>query len=55
MPRLREIEDWAGTMFSGLGLIEDALDLAFPGSREARRYADIQREPLLGPNRRNRL
>jgi hypothetical protein len=24
--RLREIEDEAGTMFSGLGLIEDALD-----------------------------
>ena len=55
MPRLREIEDWAGTMFSGLGLIEDALDVAFPGSREARGYADTQREPLLGPSRRNRL
>jgi hypothetical protein len=25
IPRLREIEDWAGTMFSGFGLTEDAL------------------------------
>jgi len=30
MLRLREIENWAGTMLSGLGLIEDALDVAFP-------------------------
>jgi GNAT superfamily N-acetyltransferase len=28
--RLREIEDEAGTMFYGLGLIEDALDASFP-------------------------
>ena len=28
--RLREIEDEAGTMFSGLGLIEGALDGSFP-------------------------
>jgi len=30
MPRLREIEDRAGAMFSGLGLIEDGLDVSFP-------------------------
>lgn len=28
--RLREIEDEAGTMFSGLGLIDEALDMSFP-------------------------
>jgi hypothetical protein len=28
--RLREIEDEAGTIFSGLGLIDEALDVAFP-------------------------
>ena len=30
MPRLREVEDRAGAMFSGLGLIEDGLDVSFP-------------------------
>ncbi len=30
MMRLREIEDEAGTMFSGLGLIDEALDVSFP-------------------------
>src|SRR5215211_2065363 len=30
LPRLREIEDRAGTMFSGLGLIADARDVSFP-------------------------
>jgi GNAT superfamily N-acetyltransferase len=28
--RLREIEDEAGTMFSGLGLIDETLDVSFP-------------------------
>jgi GNAT superfamily N-acetyltransferase len=28
--RLREIEDEAGTIFSGLGLIDEALDVSFP-------------------------
>jgi GNAT superfamily N-acetyltransferase/catechol 2,3-dioxygenase-like lactoylglutathione lyase family enzyme len=30
MPRLREIEDRAGATFSGLGLIEDAIDVSLP-------------------------
>jgi GNAT superfamily N-acetyltransferase len=30
VPRLREIEDEAGTIFSGLGLIDEALDASFP-------------------------
>src|SRR5437867_332412 len=30
VPRLREIEDEAGTIFSGLGLIDEALDVSFP-------------------------
>ena len=30
LPRLREIEDEAGTIFSGLGLIDGALDVSFP-------------------------
>ena len=30
LPRLREVEDRAGTMFSGLGLIEEAHDVSFP-------------------------
>jgi hypothetical protein len=29
IPRLREIEDEAGTLFSGLGLIDEALDEPF--------------------------
>ena len=29
MARLREIEGRAGTMFSGLGLIEESLDVSF--------------------------
>jgi GNAT superfamily N-acetyltransferase len=30
VPRLQEIEDEAGTIFSGLGLIDEALDKSFP-------------------------
>jgi GNAT superfamily N-acetyltransferase len=30
VPRLRAIEDAAGTIFSGLGLIDEALDVSFP-------------------------
>ncbi len=30
LPRLREIEDRAGAMLSGLGLIEEARDVSFP-------------------------
>ena len=30
VPRLREIEDEAGTLFSGLGLVDEALDVSFP-------------------------
>ncbi|BDG05235.1 GNAT family N-acetyltransferase [Anaeromyxobacter oryzae] len=30
VPRLRAIEDEAGAMFSGLGLIDEALDVSFP-------------------------
>ena len=30
VPRLQEIEDEAGTIFSGLGLIHQALDVSFP-------------------------
>jgi len=30
VPRLRVIEDEAGTIFSGLGLIDEALDASFP-------------------------
>jgi hypothetical protein len=30
LPRLREVEDRAGTMFSGLGLIDEAHDVSFP-------------------------
>ena len=30
VPRLRAIEDAAGTLFSGLGLIDEALDVSFP-------------------------
>ena len=30
VPSLREIEDEAGTIFSGLGLIDEALDVSFP-------------------------
>ena len=30
VPRLRAIEDAAGAMFSGLGLIDEALDVSFP-------------------------
>ena len=30
VPRLRAIEDAAGRIFSGLGLIDEALDVSFP-------------------------
>ena len=30
VPRIQEIEDEAGTVFSGLGLIDEALDASFP-------------------------
>jgi GNAT superfamily N-acetyltransferase len=30
VPRLREIEDEAGAMFAGLGLIDETLDVSFP-------------------------
>ena len=30
IPRVREIEDEAGTVFSGLGLIDESLDVSFP-------------------------
>jgi len=30
VPRVREIEDEAGALFMGLGLIDEALDLSFP-------------------------
>jgi len=36
IPRLREIEDEAGTIFSGLGLIHEALDVSFPLGNLAR-------------------
>jgi len=36
VPRLREIEDQAGTIFSGLGLIDEALDVSFPLDELAR-------------------
>ncbi len=36
VPRLREIEDEAGTIFSGLGLIDEALDVSFPLDELAR-------------------
>ena len=34
--RLREIEDQAGTLFSGLGLIDETLDVSFPPEELAR-------------------
>ena len=34
--RVREIEDEAGTIFSGLGLIDEALDVSFPMDELAR-------------------
>jgi len=30
IPRVREIEDVAGTMFTGLAVIDEALDVSFP-------------------------
>ena len=36
IPRLREIENEAGTIFSGLGLIDEALDVSFPLGELAR-------------------
>ncbi|MGE5290991.1 MAG: GNAT family N-acetyltransferase [Micromonosporaceae bacterium] len=36
VPRLREIEDEAGAIFSGLGLIDEALDVPFPLNELAR-------------------
>ena len=36
LPRLREIEDQAGTLFAGLGLIDESLDAAFPADYLAR-------------------
>jgi GNAT superfamily N-acetyltransferase len=36
VPRLREIEDEAGRIFSGLGLIDEALDVSFPLDELAR-------------------
>jgi GNAT superfamily N-acetyltransferase len=30
LPRLRQIEDEAGSIFSGLGVIDEALDVSFP-------------------------
>lgn len=38
--RLREIEDEAGTLFDGLGLIDDVLDVSFP-LEELRRLVDV--------------
>ena len=40
--RLREIEDEAGTMFSGLGLIDETLDVAFPPEALARLIGSAQ-------------
>jgi hypothetical protein len=36
VPLLRAIEDRAGTIFSGLGLIDEALDVSFPPDDLAR-------------------
>ena len=36
VPRLREIEDEAGTIVSGLGPIDEALDVSFPLDQPAR-------------------
>jgi len=36
VPRLRAVEDAAGTMFSGLGLVDEALDVSFPLDELAR-------------------
>lgn len=36
VPRLRAIEDAAGAMFSGLGLVDEALDVSFPLDELAR-------------------
>lgn len=36
VPRLRKIEDQAGTLFSGPGLIDEALDVSFPLDELAR-------------------
>lgn len=36
LSRLREIEDEAGTLFSGLGLIDESLDVSFPPEELAR-------------------
>jgi 4-diphosphocytidyl-2-C-methyl-D-erythritol kinase len=36
VPRVREIEDEAGRAFSGLGLVDEALDVAFPLDELAR-------------------
>jgi GNAT superfamily N-acetyltransferase/catechol 2,3-dioxygenase-like lactoylglutathione lyase family enzyme len=41
LPRLRDIEDRAGTMFSGLGLIEEALDVSYP-PEELRRLIGLR-------------
>ena len=43
VPRLREIEDEAGTTFSGLGLIDEALDVSFPLDDLARLVGTGQR------------
>jgi len=39
IPRIREIEDEAGRMFSGLELIDQALDVSFPLDHLARLVA----------------
>jgi GNAT superfamily N-acetyltransferase len=39
LPRLRDIEDVSGAMFSGLGLIDETLDTSFPSDELARLVA----------------
>lgn len=42
LSRLREIEDEAGTLFSGLGLIDESLDVSFPCDELSRLIAQEQ-------------
>jgi hypothetical protein len=45
VPRLRAIEDAAGTRFSGLGLVDEPLDVSFPPDDLARHAGGVNGSP----------
>ena len=49
IPRLRQIEDDAGALFSGLGIIDETLDVSFPLGELSRLLDMGHKAGIIGP------